>query len=273
MLLAVDIGNSNVKFGVFDGDASAGFWQIANAPGRTAADFELLLPHEVTDWPIDAVVIGSVVPQATQHLVELAITRFQLKPFLATTSADVGMAVSYDPPGSLGIDRLADAVAAVDILGAPCIAVDIGTATTFNVVAAPLLPRPASPGKASMLMLEAGGVPIFAGGAIAPGAGILAGALGPRTAQLPTVAFARPSTVLATNSTEAIQSGLFFGHAALIDGMVERLRAEIGSPDCPVVATGGGATADFVAECRTIARVEPLLTLCGLRLIWQYSRR
>jgi type III pantothenate kinase len=258
MLLAIDAGNSNVKFALFEGAELKALWRVHSDPSRTSEEYAALLAPLFAECGlkfdvIDGVVIGSVVPRATPHLSALATDHFGTSPYIASASTAVGIAVEYEPPTSLGIDRLADAVAAAEFAGSPAIAVDLGTATTFNVVA------PGANG------------PRFIGGAIAPGAGVLAETLSSRAAQLPAVGLIKPPTVIAQNSIHALQSGLFYGYASMIDGIVSRLRDELGDTTCPVIATGGGATEMLIAECRTITRIEPHLTLHGLRLL--YERR
>ncbi|MGO8673794.1 MAG: type III pantothenate kinase [Capsulimonadaceae bacterium] len=249
MLLVIDCGNSNVKFALFEGDRVRAVWRLDTDPTR-ATDYGARFPALLADGgfdpcEIDAAVIGSVAPSLTLPLADLCRTDFGIEPTIAGYERS-GMQVAYDRPEMLGTDRLADAIAAFEMLGAPCIAVDFGTATTFNVV---------GPG------------PIFLGGAVAPGVTLMASALATGTAGLPLVVPVRPPDVLARNTVHAIQSGLFYGCAALVDGVVNRLRSAVGAPDCPVVATGGAAAADLTSECKSITNVEPHLTLHGLRLI------
>lgn len=247
MLLAIDRGNSFTKIALFDGDNLRAAWR-RNSAGDYAELLTSLFTESAIDRAlVDAVVIGSVVPASTAALAQAAKELFGVDAYVATSANAVGIAVDYDPPGTLGIDRLADAVAAVHFVGTPSIAVDMGTATTFNVVV---------------------DGPRFIGGAIAPGVGVLSEALSKRTAQLPAVELVKPPRVIARNTQQALQSGLFYGYASMVDGMVARLRAEIGV-DCPVIVTGGGASTELIAVCSGVTAVEPHLTLHGLRLLFE----
>ena len=267
MLLAIDAGNSFLKLALFDGDTIDGYWRLPNSPDPMAAIKALALP------PIDAAVIGSVVPTSTPALVDLVKTLFNVDAYVPTSADPAGIDIDYSPPGTLGIDRLADAVAAAHLAGAPSIAVDMGTATTFNVVTSRPFREGQGVGSDSLPFSEGRGVgnPVFVGGAIAPGVGVLSEVLSTRAAQLPPVEMSKPPSVIAGNSIHALQSGLFHGYASMVDGMVKRVQAELGVDTCPVIATGGGAIADLIDACPSITRIEPYLTLLGLRLI--YERR
>jgi type III pantothenate kinase len=256
MLLAVDVGNTNVKCAIFVGTSVKAHWKWPTDHSRRADDYTSLLHASLESHKVDAdnitdVVIGSVIPSVTPHLDLATRTLFDCDPLVAAADNIRGMIIDYDPPTSLGIDRIADAVAAVDALGSPCIAVDMGTATTFNVVTR-----------------DTTEMPVFRGGAIAPGRAILTQLLAERTAQLPEIDLSPPKGVLARSSVEAMRSGSFFGYASMVDGMVERLRREIGDPTCPVIATGGAADSDLIRACVTIVETDPYLTLHGLRLIF-----
>lgn len=251
MLLVIDAGNSYLKFALFDGPTI-----VKHGRYRNDADVhQALLDAHLTD--VDAAVIGSVVPASTPALVDVVRDLFHVDAYVLTSKDPAGIDVDYDPPGTLGIDRFADAAAAAHLAGAPVIAIDMGTATTFNVVSH------------SLPFRDGAGVgrPKFIGGAIAPGAGVMSEVLSSRAAQLPPVEMSRPPSVIAGNSIHALQSGLFYGYASMVDGMIRRLQAEMGVDSCPVIATGGGATDALIAECPSISLVEPYLTLHGLRLL------
>jgi len=242
MLLVIDAGNSYLKFALFDGPTLVTHRRCPNGVDIRQSIVDARLPN------VDAAVIGSVVPSSTPTLVDIVQALFDVDAYLPTSRDPAGIDVDYSPPGTLGIDRLADAVAAAHFAGAPVIAVDMGTATTFNVVAAG---------------------PKFIGGAIAPGIGVLSEVLSSRAAQLPPVEMSRPPSAIAGNSIHALQSGLFYGYASMVDGMVRRLQAELAVDSCPVIATGGGATVELIAECPSITRAEPYLTLHGLRNLYE----
>jgi len=249
MLLAIDAGNSYIKLALFDGPTLV---KYGRHPNGTDVRQSFLAD-------VDAAVIGSVVPASTPALINMVRSLYNVDAYVPTSKDPAGIDVDYDPPGTLGIDRLADAVAAAHIAGAPVIAVDMGTATTFNVVSH------------SLPFREGAGVgrPRFIGGAIAPGVGVLSEVLSSRAAQLPPVEMSRPPSVIAGNSIHALQSGLFYGYASMVDGMVRRLQAELGVDSCPVIATGGGAVAELIAACPSVTQVEPYLTLHGLRLLYE----
>lgn len=255
MLLAVDVGNTNTKCGLFFGRSLKATWSWPTVGAATAEDFvyhfkDALNQRRLTTDDVDRVVLGSVVPVATPYIDLAASSLFDCEPIEASVDKVIGMTIDYNPPESLGIDRLADALAARELADMPCIAVDMGTATTFNVVLKGSQPR-------------------FAGGLIAPGRAVLATALADRTARLPEVDLAAPSRLIGSSTSEALRSGSFHGYAAMIDGIVDRLRREIDSPGCPVIVTGGGATDAILSACGTPMQHEPHLTLHGLRLIYQ----
>jgi len=250
MLLVIDAGNSYLKFALFDGDQIRATVRIRNHPGETADGFAVsVLGAGISADLVDAVAIGSVVPAVTPILVEFVRAQLTENVYVAKYSDDIGLAIDYDRPASLGIDRLADTLAAADVLGAPSIAVDMGTATTFNVV---------TPG------------PRFAGGVIAPGIGVLSETLASRTAQLHEVSPSKPHTVIAKSTRQALQSGLFYGYASMVEGIVRRLQAEQGIDGCPVIATGGGTLVEhLIDQCPSVTRVDVNLTLRGLRLLYK----
>ena len=254
MLLAIDAGNSYIKLALFDGDQIRHHFLVANRADLTVDDLATATASGrstfgLTPDIVDAAVIGSVVPSVTSTLVSFVRDRLQADVHVPKYSTDLGIKVDYDRPTSLGIDRLADAIAAADLYGTPSIAVDMGTATTFNVV---------MPG------------PTFAGGVIGPGVGVLSETLASRTAQLHEVSIAQPDSVVANSTKQALQSGLYYGYASMVDGIVARIQAELEIEGCPVIAAGGASS--IVAEaCRWITVVDGELTLQGLRLM--YERR
>jgi len=261
-LLVVDIGNTNVALGLFDyppGEPPAGgklaqHWRTSTHREQTSDEVALvisaLFAHEgrraaeVTD-----VIISSVVPPLLPIWERVSTKLFARPPLVVGPGIRTGMPVRYENPREVGADRIVNAVAAFEIFGGPVIAVDFGTATTFDCVS--------REGE-------------YLGGAIFPGIGISMEALFERTSMLHRVEIARPKSVIGRTTTAALQSGLLYGYAGVVDSMVERIRGELGA-EARVVATGGLATR-VSAESRTIERVEPFLTLEGLRLVFEKNR-
>jgi type III pantothenate kinase len=199
---------------------------------------------------VQGIVISSVVPPLDSTLRELCERYFQLKPLFIEPGVKTGMPVHYDNPAEVGADRIVNSVAAFEKFGGPCIVVDFGTATTFDVVSV----------KGE-----------YMGGVITPGIGISADALFERTARLPRVDIRKPPTMIATNTVNSLQAGLYYGYLGLIDGILERLIAELGG-DVKVVATGGLATL-MGGGSKYIREVDDLLTLEGLRIIYERNQR
>ena len=251
MLLAVNVGNTETSLGVFREAELAWRWRMRTAPERTADELALLFggflsQHDLSfDRHVTGVVISSVVPTATGALRDMVNRYFGFPPVVVEPGTRTGMPILIDNPKELGADRIVNALAAYSKFGGPAIAVDVGTATTFDVV-------------------SEGGE--YLGGAIAPGLQISARALYERTARLLLVELAPPRSPVGKSTVEALQSGLVYGHAAMIDGMVERLAKEIGQPS--VVITGGLAPV-LLGECRTVDHHEPWLTLEGLRVVFE----
>ncbi len=261
MLLVIDAGNSNVTFGVYDGDALTRHWRIRTETGRTADEYAaflgaLLGQSGLSAADISGVALASVVPGATPALKRLARSVFGLDALEITAGSDLGLTVGYTPPGDVGTDRLVDAAAAVFKYGAPCIVLDFGSATTFNAVAAP-----PSPGR----------LPVYLGGAICLGIGLSLETLFAKAAKIPRVELAPPPSAIGGNTVHALQSGIVLGTLALVDGMIARFRAEMAAPDCPVIATGGYATELLAGSSASITHLEPHLTLDGLRLVYARS--
>ncbi len=247
MLLVIDAGNSNFKFGVFRGSDLVAHWRLLTDHAREyGAELRNLFELGVIDpKEIEGVAIASVVPALNKALVLMVKECFGLTPLFVDHTSDTGLKILYDSPSQLGADRIVDAVAAVAKYGAPCIVVDFGTATTFNAVNA---------------------AHEYLGGVIAPGVMISAEALFSRTAKLPRVEIKEPEKVIATSTIGAIQSGLYYGYVGLVDRVLEQMIAEMDSGP-HVVATGGMARP--IAEAsRFIEKVDATLTLDGLRLVY-----
>lgn len=254
MLLAIDVGNTNVVLGVFEGERLRESWRIGTKSQITADEYAMVLKdlfgfaglefHQVT-----GVIISTVVPPLLSVLAEVSRKYFRLEPLVVSTEIRTGLTFAYDNPREIGADRIVNAVAGLRIYGGPLIIVDFGTATTFCAVT----------GKAEYL-----------GGVIVPGIKLSADALTQCAAKLPRFELARPRAVIGRDTVSAMQSGILFGYAGLVDGIVERMRAEFAS-DAKVVATGG--LAGLVApETRTIREVRPDLTLEGLRILFDLNR-
>lgn len=251
MLLAIDAGNTNVVFAVFDGDQISHMWRCATEPRRTSDEYavwlrQLMSMENIDTAGISAAIIGSVVPQATHHLQRLCTDHFDCTPLVVgEKGVDPVIGVNVDRPEEVGADRLANAVAAVTDYEAPAIVLDFGTATTFDVV-------------------DKDGC--YAGGPIAPGINLSADALHRAAAKLPKIDVVRPEKVIGRNTVDAMRSGVFWGYIGLIEGLVARIKAEIGVDDLRVIATGGLSVL-FADATSVIDHVDKELTLRGLFLI------
>jgi type III pantothenate kinase len=252
MLLAVDVGNTQSVVGMFDRAQLQQHWRLATAPDRTADEMALVfqgLLNQVGlsfDRSVTAVVISSVVPRVTEAMREMTERYFHFAPVIVGPGVKTGLAILTDNPKEVGADRVVNAIAAHARYGGPCIVIDFGTATTFDAVSA----------KGEYL-----------GGAIAPGVEISTNALVSAGAQLRNIEFIEPRSVIGKTTVEAIQSGVLYGFAGQIDGIVGRMRDELG-PETPSIATGGLAPV-IMPFTKAIDHHEPWLTLEGLLLIYE----
>jgi type III pantothenate kinase len=246
MLLAIDAGNTQTAFGLFDGTELHERFRIGTNPAHTADELAVLVRSLVDLETVEGAVLCSSVPQLVGEYEAFAERWAGVDVLVLGPGVSTGMQIRYDDPREVGPDRIANAVAARERHGAPSVVVDFGTSTNFDVVSA------------------AGE---FAGGVLAPGIEISMDALFARAARLPKVPFAAPERVISQTTVSALQSGLVYGFAGQVDAIVDRIRDELDAPDASVVATGG--LSDLIApHSRTISVVDPELTLQGLRLVW-----
>ncbi len=254
MLLTIDIGNTNLTLGLYDGEERGPNWRLATDHARMPDEYGLqflgLLEHAKCGQDcLTGIVLASVVPQLTQRVVQACSEYLKIKPLVVDTGIKTGVRILYEDPKAVGADRVADAVAVMKLYGGPACVIDFGTATTFNAVTA-----------------EGD----YLGGAITAGVNLAAEALYTRAAKLPRMDLQRPPSVIGRNTVHAMQSGLLFGYVSMVEGMVARFRSELGS-DMKVVATGG--LAEVVAkETDVIDVIAPGLTLDGLRMIWELNQ-
>ena len=250
MLLAVDVGNTQTVFGLFDGERLTEQFRVGTDRTHTGDELAVMLRAFVELDALDGIVLSSVVPELQREYELLAERWAGAELLVLGPGVSTGIPVLNVDPREVGPDRIANAVAARERYGAPSIVVDFGTSTNFDVVSA------------------AGE---YAGGVLAPGIEISMDALFARAARLTKVPFEAPERVIGRSTTAALQSGLVYGFAGQVDAIAGRIRDELGAPDAPVVATGG--LAELIApHSATISTVDPELTLQGLRLVWLRNR-
>ncbi len=258
MLLAIDVGNTNIVLGVFEADRVVHSWRLATMRGRTADELGIwigqLFEHERVDPAgVAGVVVASVVPPLTGTVADMSVRYFGQTPLIVDPTTNTGMPILYEAPAEVGADRIVNAIAGFERYGRaaakPLIVVDFGTATTFDTISAR--------GE-------------YLGGVICPGVQISADALFQRAARLPRIDVQKPPRVIGTTTVLSMQAGLFYGYLAMVEGLVQRIRAELGG-QALCIATGG--LADVIAgETATIEVVDPELTLHGLRSVWERNQ-
>ncbi|MFL5912986.1 MAG: type III pantothenate kinase [Gaiellaceae bacterium] len=248
-LLAIDVGNTQTVFGVFEGEELREHWRVTTERNRSADELGALNGNFIDLGSVDGVAIASTVPQLHRAYEDLAKEYVKAELLELGPGVKTGVPIRYDDPREVGADRIANAVAVVERYGPPAIVVDFGTSTNFDVV---------SP------------TGEYVGGVLAPGIEVSMEALFSRAARLFKVDFVEPETVIAKNTASSLQSGLVYGFAGQVDGIVERIRGELGA-EAQTVATGGLADL-IVPHARTLETIDPFLTLEGIRLVWQRNQ-
>ena len=246
MLLAVDVGNTQTALGLYDGDRLVDDWRLATERTRTGDELGVLLGGLLDLEAVEGICLASTVPALVREYERLAERWAQARLLVVGPGVKTGIPIRYDDPREVGPDRIVNSVAAKGRYGAPVIVVDFGTSTNFDVVS------------------TAGE---YVGGVLAPGIEISMEALFARAARLVKVDYVEPPAVIGKTTVAGLQSGLVYGFAGQVDGIVTAIRGELDAPDAPAIATGGLASL-IAPHSSTIASVDPYLTLEGLRLVW-----
>ncbi len=255
LLLAIDAGNTNINFAVFDGNSIIAKWRIATIHNRTGDEYAVILAQLLQNEGLDKkrikhIIIASVVPPIMLQINKLCQGLFRIKPLIVGENIQVPLKVKIDNPKEIGADRVVNAIAARLKYKRPAIIVDFGTATTFDV-------------------LDSTGA--YRGGAIAPGINLSLSALQEAAARLPKVWIKKPAKVIGTNTVSAMQSGIYWGYIAMIEGMVDRIKKEMKAN--PLVIATGGLAPMFSESTKYIEKIEPDLTLLGLNAIFQSQEK
>ncbi len=254
MLLTIDVGNTNLTLGLYEGDQLGAHWRLATDHNRMPDEYGLqflgLLQNAgKTLKDVHGISLASVVPPLTGRVIQACNEYLKREPLVVDAGIKTGIKVRYEDPKAVGADRICDAVAVMKFYGGPACVVDFGTATTFNAVT--------KDGQ-------------YLGGAITAGVNLAAEGLFTHAAKLPRIDLQRPPSVIGRNTVHAMQSGLLFGYVSMVEGMVARFRSELGS-DMKVIATGGMAEV-IAKETQVVDHIAPWLTLDGLRLIWELNQ-
>ena len=248
-LLAIDVGNTQTVFGLFEGGELRDHWRVATERNRSGDELGALYASFLDLSAVEGIALASTVPQLHRSYEDFAKEYVKVELLDIGPGVRTGVPIRYDDPREVGPDRIANAVAAVERYGAPAIVVDFGTSTNFDVVS------PAGE---------------YVGGVLAPGIEVSMEALFSRAARLFKVDFVEPEAVIAKNTASSLQSGLVYGFAGQVDGIVDRIRGELGV-DAQTVATGGLADL-IVPHARTLETIDPFLTLEGVRIVWERNR-
>jgi type III pantothenate kinase len=256
VIITFDVGNTETTIGLFDGEELRGHWRITSGVARTSDEFGVLLrtllrASDEADVPLTGAAIGSVVPPVTAPLAEACRSWLGVQPLLVDAQAGLPIRLDVDEPLTVGADRIINTLAASRLYGADTVVVDLGTATTYDCITAD---------------------GVFLGGVIAPGVQTSADTLVRRTSKLPATELVPPARVIGRRTEECIRAGVLFGAAEAIDGIVRRIKGEWPTPRPPRVVATGGLAESLAPHCREIERVEPHLTLIGLRLAHELLR-
>ncbi|MDO5717484.1 MAG: type III pantothenate kinase [Tissierellia bacterium] len=255
MLLVIDIGNTNIVFGIYKGDELVHNWRISSNNQSSSDEYGLILRqllnvNGINFEDINDIIMASVVPKLTHTIPTMCERYIGLKPLIVGAGIKTGINIKYDNPKEVGADRIVNSVAGFDLFGGPLIIADVGTAISFDVIN------------------EKGD---YLGGAIAPGIGIASDALFMRTSKLPKVELMEPENAIGKTTIQSMQSGIVFGYIGLIDGIIERLKKEIPGGEAEVIGTGGFSRL-ISQKSKYISRTDPLLTLYGLKLIYEKNK-
>lgn len=255
MLLVCDVGNTNIVLGVYEGEELLRAWRISTDRNKTSDEYGVSIKQlfEYEDFKIEqieSVIISSVVPSIMYALENMSRRYLKKEPIVIGTEMNTGINIVYDNPKEVGADRIVNAVAAYEKYGGPIIIVDFGTATTFCAIS------------------ESGD---YLGGVISPGIVISSEALFQKASKLPRVDLVKPEQVLNKNTVNSMQSGIIYGYVGMVDYLVERMEEELGVKSKEVIATGGLASA-IASESKTITKIEKMLTLEGLRIIYEKNK-
>lgn len=254
MLLTIDVGNTNLTLGLYEGEELGRHWRLATDHARMPDEYGLQLLGLLENAgcspeSLQGISLASVVPALTMRVVQACREYLKQEPLIVDTGVKTGIKIRYEDPRAVGADRVCDAVAVMHLYGGPACIIDFGTATTFNA------------------LTKTGE---YLGGAITAGINLAAEALSTRAAKLPNIDLQRPPSIIGRNTVHAMQSGLIFGYVSMVEGMVTRFRTELGE-DMQVIATGG--LVEIVArETQIIDHIAPWLTLDGLRIIWELNQ-